>query len=355
MGVFLCYTTPVTWLYTPDTYHSALVSEQSTLDFKAHSELSLWVTSKGTPSLRPFSWRGWKNRPWMSRLFGTILNPLEAQSGVDAWISFLRASPANRFHMPVSMEEQKTKDGSGLTFVELVRTAGRARSLLKTHRGLSKEAFMKFSTILPKWGTLRNGVCSMQVTLKRPIKDKGYSFLPTGRALTSNHGLTELISIPNSESKGWATPTANMWKEVGPNIDWEKRNENRITNLTVQAVLWPTPNARDGSRGPESLKDGKRPSGHKGNENLEGAALWPTPTARDAGNSRRTTVKKDSWTSNDGTTLTDASHLHEKMTTRGQDGLDQVYLNPRFVELLMGLPIGWTDFAPLETQSYHSV
>ena len=214
---------------------------------------------------------------------------------------------------------------------------------------------MKFSTILPKWGTLRNGVCSMQVTVKRPINDKGYSFLPTGRTSTSNHGLAELISIPNSESKGWATPTANMWKEVGPNIDWEKRNENRITNLTVQAVLWPTPNARDGSRGPESLKDGKRQSGHKGNENLEGAALWPTPTARDAGNSRRTTVKKDSWTSNDGTTLTDASHLHEKMTTRGQDGLDQVYLNPQFVELLMGLPIGWTDFAPLETQSYHSV
>jgi hypothetical protein len=147
-----------------------------------------------------------------------------------------------------------------------------------------------------------------------------------------------------------------MWKEQGPNIDWEKRNENRITNLTVQAVLWPTPNARDGSRGPESLKDGKRPSGHKGNENLEGAALWPTPIAQDAGGSRRATVpKKASQKSKDGTTLTDASRLHGTITTRGEDGLSQVFLNPQFVESLMGLPIGWTDFAPLETQSCHNV
>ena len=215
---------------------------------------------------------------------------------------------------------------------------------------------MKFSTILPKWGTLRNGVCSTQVTVKRPISDKGYSYLPTGRVSTLSLGPIEQSFTPNSDDKRWATPTANMWKEQGPNIDWEKRNENRITNLTVQAVLWPTPNARDGSRGPESLKDGKRPSGHKGNENLEGAALWPTPIAQDAGGSRRATVpKKASQKSKDGTTLTDASRLHGTITTRGEDGLSQVFLNPQFVETLMGLPIGWTDFAPLETQSYHSV
>ncbi|HCC81115.1 MAG TPA: hypothetical protein DEQ25_07395, partial [Methylophaga sp.] len=132
-------------------------------------------------------------------------------------------------------------------------------------------------------------------------------------------------------------------------------NENRITNLTVQAVLWPTPNARDGSRGPETHKDGARLSGHKSNENLEGAALWPTPIARDAGGSRRATVPKTgSQKSKDGTTLTDASRLHETITTRGEDGLNQVYLNPQFVEILMGLPLGWTDFAPLETQLFHN-
>jgi hypothetical protein len=123
-----------------------------------------------------------------------------------------------------------------------------------------------------------------------------------------------------------------MWKEQGPNIDWEKRNENRITNLTVQAVLWPTPTTK------------------------EKGSLWPTPIAQDAGGSRRATVpKKASQKSKDGTTLTDASRLHGAITTRGEDGLSQVFLNPQFVESLMGLPIGWTDFAPLETQSYHNV
>ena len=266
----------------------------------------------------------------MWRLFGTILDPSTAQHGVDAWTSYLRASPASHFRMPVSMEEQKTKDGSGLTFVELVRTAGRAKSLLKTHRGLSKEDFMRFSTILPKWGTLRNGVCSTQVTVKRPIKDRGYSFLPTGRPSTSNLGPIGPNFTPSSESKAWATPTANMWKEQGPNIDWEKRNKNRVTNLTVQAVLWPTPTTE------------------------EKGSLWPTPIAQDAGGSRRATVpQKASQKSKDGTTLTDAIRLHADKTTHGQDGLEQAFLNPQFVETLMGLPLGWTDFAPLETQSSH--
>jgi len=34
----------------------------------------------------------------------------------------------------------------------------------------------------------------------------------------------------------------------------------------------------------------------------------------------------------------------------GENGVTEAFLNPLFVETLMGLPIGWTDFAPLETQ-----
>ena len=33
----------------------------------------LWVTSSGTPSPRPSSWRGWRTRPWIRRLSGTTL------------------------------------------------------------------------------------------------------------------------------------------------------------------------------------------------------------------------------------------------------------------------------------------
>ncbi len=301
------------WLYTPDTYQSALVSGESTLDLKQHSEFAPWVTSKGTLSQRAFSWRGWLNRPWISRLFGTISRPSMAQDGVDVWTSYLRESHVSLFRMPVTGREQMTQDGFGLTFIELVRTAGRARSLLRTHRDLSKKDFMKFSSILPKWGTMRNGECSTQVTHPRPIEDNAYSFWPTTANSTYNHGSNRPALAQSLDTVPWATPTANIWKETGPNIDWDLRDQNRITNLAVQAKLWPTPITVD------SL------GGHR----LTG---------------------KNKEAKNIGLSLTDASHLHETTQKDGQDGSNEDYLNPSFVEAMMGMPIGWTDFGPLEIQ-----
>jgi len=102
-----------------------------------------------------------------------------------------------------------------------------------------------------------------------------------------------------------------MWKEVGPNIDWEQRMTDRQSHLPSQA------------------------------------ALWPTPTA--VTSSRRETARKPHWKAKSGATLTDASLLHGTIQKGGIDGTSQVLLNPQFVETLMGLPIGWTDFDPLET------
>ena len=35
--------------------------------------------SSGTPRRRPLWWRGWKNRPWLGLLFGTISDPSTAE------------------------------------------------------------------------------------------------------------------------------------------------------------------------------------------------------------------------------------------------------------------------------------
>lgn len=74
--------------------------------------------------------------------------------------------------------------------------------------------------------------------------------------------------------------------------------------------------------------------------------LWPTATAQDASNSARHGYM---LTGHSGTTLLDAARIHHSQTMR-RGGTGGLVLNPLFVEALMGLPIGYTEPAPSETQ-----
>src|SRR5260221_6882898 len=84
-------------------------------DWNSDSSLPLemitepWVTLSGKPTQRPFSWRGWKTRPWIGRLSGTISDPLTADLGAALWISSLAATRANPSAPPASVWEQVTR------------------------------------------------------------------------------------------------------------------------------------------------------------------------------------------------------------------------------------------------------
>lgn len=67
---------------------------ESGLPWDGPTEVS--CTSNGMPGMRPSSWRGWKTRPWIARLSGTISRPSGGTGFADAWISSLRASRASR-------------------------------------------------------------------------------------------------------------------------------------------------------------------------------------------------------------------------------------------------------------------
>lgn len=104
---------------------------------------------------------------------------------------------------------------------------------------------------------------------------------------------------------------------------------------------WPTPTAMPYGYQQSLTRDGKGPA----RESLQTrAAKWPTPTAHDG---RRPALDT---TSTQGANLSRdaATHLAQTMPTAGPGGM---VLNPLFVEALMGFPLGWTDFAPLETPS----
>jgi hypothetical protein len=101
-------------------------------------------------------------------------------------------------------------------------------------------------------------------------------------------------------------------------------------------VQWPTPRAQE---------PGSTSASH-GTGLAETAKAWPTPVARDWKDSpgmkeRRTgqvSLSKMAFTSG-----------HQGQETMSDGDASPMRLNPLFTEWLMGWPIGWTDFAPVET------
>lgn len=83
----------------------------------------------------------------------------------------------------------------------------------------------------------------------------------------------------------------------------------------------------------------------------KGSSFWPTPTARD--------WKDGAATGNEptngilGRTAARWTPSHPDQTP-ATGSTSPKMLNPRFVEWLMGLPLGWTDYAPVETESFRS-
>lgn len=118
------------------------------------------------------------------------------------------------------------------------------------------------------------------------------------------------------EAHGWATPTTRDWKDTGAAVERGDVPENAL--LGRQVARWPTPTSCDAKS--------------------SGSAGYASTETRSAG-----------------VTLTDAAVRGLRAPTTAKDGASIStagrVLNPRFVEALMGWPIGWTDCASWETES----
>jgi hypothetical protein len=125
----------------------------------------------------------------------------------------------------------------------------------------------------------------------------------------------------------WQTPKAT--NADCPVIHNPQRNDGGQPNLAAQMVLeqqrqWATPQAHDaqGPKTPEQIAV-MRAKGH-GVKNLNEQAQWGTPTARDHKSGRGNNERE------------------YKELTPMVERQQSSKLNPRWVETLMGLPIGWT-------------
>jgi hypothetical protein len=316
----------------------------------------------------------------MQLLFGRTLKPSHGQSFTAAWTSSLLDIHASRFQPPASDSAPKTHDTSGRTYQPELLSCDHVSVSLKTSKDISALGFPTCCKTWPEWVTERRGAWRQRVNAARLIRGNGSSSWPTISVNESKNSVGKSQehrnSIPlgtmaailhgqaapaSSSSLGsrqglWLTPRANepdsdpnsaarnadrgahchgtlssqakeMWPTITahtPDMESNGPNGHQGTYLAGAVKQWATPQAHD-AQGPKTLEQiaVMRAKGH-GVKNLNERACWGIPTARDHKSGRGNEDRQYKE-------LT-------PMVERQQSGK----LNPRWVETLMGLPIGWT-------------
>lgn len=335
-------------------------------------DIELWVTSSGKPTLRPRSWRGWRTRPWIARLSGITLQTSTADRGAASWISSMAAIRANHFPSPDASSATKTPAISGRTSPASSGRSTQAFASSKTSEDIYDWDSNKSTMTFDQWVIALRRACLRRKKSVRPTNANGSSSWPTARVSSANGASAKEVDAGNPKMR-----------------------------LEVSAVLWPTATATDANvtraRTPEKMirKDGRNvlrtPSLAETvmqpknfpytKQDLEMArseqpyrvakAHWPTPRAHEPGSNAPThglglkQVATQQWATptardwKDGTlkdTNVPTNCLLSRQAPRTDvDGkgssANGLTLNPLFVEMLMGWPIGWTDCASAVTGS----
>jgi hypothetical protein len=150
----------------------------------------------------------------------------------------------------------------------------------------------------------------------------------------------------------------------------QQMSEHRILGRGGGALgSWPTPTATEAGKignrpnyGQTGLSNHPAIVGYPEREKMEKSKAWPTPTRRDCKGGGPTIMRKDGKSRLDHLDYLaeygrqvpqismDGSKSSENDQTSPQHSRRR--LNANFVEWMMGVPVGWTDLKPLETESY---
>lgn len=299
------------WLIPSTSCPSAPGSDGSTLESApplntSDSNTGFWVTSSGTPTLRPASWRGWKTRAWSQRLFGAATSKTwtEAACAVGL-ISSSPASPASRGRRRARKKGQTIPVGSGrLSFGSLCVWNPELASWKMCQVSFLEEDSNTSSPTLPKQGSMRSGaICGQPLLALRTAESESSSW-PTPNTMPEapngglNRGNGEMRARTTTQCLGelaeqWPTPTAGLVNDGESPKTWELRREKLRekgingngcgTPLTIAAQTWPSPKASEG-RSTTSSEEAKEAGFRSLTEETE---LWATPRSHEVGGWQR--------------------------------------------------------------------
>jgi hypothetical protein len=287
------------------TSASALATKESEADSQEFSQIcATSLTWRGKDSL-PQTWlRRWKREPWLQHLSIRTLRPSHSQSFVDAWTSSLADSRASPSVMQDCVKALKILDTSSHTSQPEFESANQQLSFSKT----SKEFLAAEQETENLFSNMSSERWKKWVTEQR---------LEYSVRLKSAHHIRE------SGSTSWPTATTRDWKDTTSTVPPSRANPSKQTLGQRVAHVGLLDQAKSSTTG-------------KSRE-----LQWPTPRANkvqpkitEENRSQLATRKK--------------ANLEEEIA--GHCGKAVGQLNPDWVESLMGLPTGWTDFAFSETE-----
>ena len=334
----------MTWIL-PRQLHTlacALDTEALSLDSNEQSQVcvqSLFVRSKPS-QLRIWSAK-WKRDSWTRHLSGRILRPSLGQRFATEWTSSLGATHASPSVQQGNVEARTTQGTSGPISQTAFDFSGLGAASLRTSKDISAWGCPTSSKTWQEWVIERRGAYSQRLNAERLTNASGSSSWPSPVASEVRQGfqdrsrgmkgsqesLTTVVvkqhgpAVPASSSthgsrpESWATPRAGKTTDENPET-WAKRQAKgdvATMPLTAQVKTWQTATV---STGANRQKDGSMTD--KLDQQVKN---WATPRA-----------EMDSGAHNG---IPDTLHSQMKVQAVGK-------LNPRWVETLMGLPVGWT-------------
>jgi len=320
------------------TSASALDTKALGLDSEEFSQIcERSLTWRGKDSLSRTWLQRWKRENWMQHLCTRTLKPSLTGSFVDAWTSSLADSRANHSVLPESVTALKTLDTCSLTSQTESESANLELFSSKTLKESSQ----------PRQQT-GNQFCNMSSESWKAWvieQRREYSVRLKSAHLTRESG---------SSSLAWPTASARDWKDTAGmskardgkalgRVDQLPRAVYHHDGLLDQANLstngksqesqqWPTPNTSD-QYNPNIPHDLGR--GYLRTEVLMNKKKWPTPRA----NKVHPVITEENREQ-----LANRKKANLEEEIAGHCGKAQGKLNPDWVESLMGLPTGWTDF-----------
>jgi hypothetical protein len=154
--------------------------------------------------------------------FGMTFAPLTDGLGVELLTWFLAAFRARTSRLPARAQESTANaPDCGGRWRELSVRYDRDSSSWRTHRSLWDEDLSACSLILPKWGSMRDGVLSELQMLERPTTANDAGLLPTPPA--SNTQAHHMRSGGRTARSCWPTPTVNDSKSCTLPLSQVKR------------------------------------------------------------------------------------------------------------------------------------
>ena len=394
------------WLRIPTSHCLAATEDSTSPSVALCRRLAASVSWRGK-LLRPQSWRlAWKTEGWRRRLSGLTLPPSQANSSVAAWLDSLVGFPAKTSALPADKRESRESGAdcslkSSDSFASWDRSSG---CFLRTSRQSSIfQQEQPFSESLPKSGSLRNGELYERPMLVDRTSESGRLCWPTARSEDSescgNHpGAVDSLT---GAARMWMTPNLPLGgrKNTAEQVQAKGKTDNgkRQISLEGQTMHWRSYQTRLPNE--TSNEYWERMTAYEtenGIDPAEGGMHWPTPRTITGGAESAERKQELGRTESGGSDLQSAAANWPTLATRdyrspnaashmdrstGAKHLDQLpifiehsflpapptsthgdkspstsarRLNPDFVDWLMGLPPGWTDYAPLETASYLS-